>query len=341
MMKRLLPVLLFFSLILVFIPFGSEAHAPVFPSSNDSLASAHDIDDPSKSWVIYNHLDQHSVHYYRFQLQDQRLLMQILVPVHEAEGGFQPNLVLMIPDYADGPSLPSYIAAPPGYGYEVLVATLPETVDYEGITATAFYVVIDFDESSSELYDGLGNFYVAVYDANGDAGNYAFVLGYKESFTLSELALVPFSFIGIYLWQGSGLFLLAMPLAIALLGGISLMFYLHRRGSLDLPRALALTGGSLMIGTALLVTLQMLYALNLSGFSSHAVTTLLLVSMSAAAGILAVLQALSPRIGSRSWRALTSFAAILALVSWGGLIIGPAMVMVAALSASRKDSDIE
>ena len=211
-MRKWIPFFLLVTILMVSIPFDSEGRSPVFSTSNDSLASSLFIGNPAESCAFYNHLEKDSAHYYHFELQNQRLFMQILVPVPAGNSGFLPDLVLMIPDWTGGSPLPSYVELAPGYGYEVIKATLPVAVDYEGVTAMAFYVIINFDEISDELYEGRGEFYVVIYDSHGEAGNYAFVLGHDESSTAIEFLLAPFSLINIYLWQGSGPLSLIIPI---------------------------------------------------------------------------------------------------------------------------------
>lgn len=328
-MRRWASIGILVLVLLMMMPGGADAHAPKFPSGNDAIDDAYSIDDVSKSLVIYNHLDEGAVHYYRFTADDERLLLQILVPPSDYNSGLRPNIVLMIPDWSDGDPLPASVTIPDGYGYEVLTPAATYDLEYEGITATSFHVLIDFDESTSEFHDGEGVFFLAVYEPNDIPGNYALVVGYEERFTLTELLWVPFDLIRIYQWQGSSLLLVVTPVLLILMMGVILMSTMRNSGELDLNAILGITGGALMIGTAATVTVQMLMAVSSSGLSSGLFTTSLLIIMGLAGGAASILLTVETEVRRR--RALMMFAAFLGLMSFNGLLLGPLMTFVAGL----------
>ena len=328
-MRRWVSVGILILALLITMPGTADAHAPKFPAGNDTLENAYIIDDVSKSLVIYNRLDG-GVDYYRFTINDERLLLQILVPPEDLARGLRPHIVLMMPNWTEGGALPAEIDVPDGYGYEILTPTVTATPEYEGITATAFHVLIDFDEYTSEFHDGEGTFFIAVYDSSGVSGNYALVVGYEERFTLSELLWIPFDLIGIYQWQGSSLTLIVTPILLFLMMGVILMSSMRNNDDLDLNAILGISGGSLMIGTASTVTIQMLIAVSNSGLSSGLFMTSLLIIMGLAGGASTILLTVE-RGEIKRWRALLVFAAFLGLLSFNGLLLGPAMTLAAAI----------
>jgi len=222
-------------LALVTVPFSSEAHAPRFPSGNDSLSEAYGIDDASKSWVFYSHLDENEVRYYGLDLEDERLLIQLLVPVKETEGSFLPEIVMIIPGWSDGGPFPATVELIRGYGHKVLGSSLPSKAEYEGITATAFHAIVDIDGMSDDFHEGASTFYLAIHEPAGGEGNYALVVGHEESFTAGELLLVPFSLLQIYLWQGSGLLSVVAPIDVTMAAGTGLLYTMSRKEGVSAP----------------------------------------------------------------------------------------------------------
>lgn len=322
--------------ILVSIPLGTESHTPSFPSSPSSLSGPYNIENPADSQVLYNHLEENSAHYYHLRLDNQRLFLQILVPTQEAEDGFMPQLLLMIPDWGSEPLIPAHVEFLPGYGGEVISSSLPSSIDYEGITATTHYVVMSFDENSNELYEGLEDFYLAIYDSDGKSGNYALAVGYEEVFSPADPFLFPFYLLKIYLWQGSSIVTLIAPLATISLTGFYLIFSANRKKALCLPKLLGMVGGTFVVSTAALTMTQMAYSLSSSGFSTEATVTIALISVSLLAGSLAICQSCSGVFGTTKWKLLTSLSALIALLSWSGLLIGPAIILIASLTATEE-----
>ncbi len=318
----------------VLVPSGSEAHAPYFPEENDSIASAYEIDDIAKSYVLYSFLPEESGHYYTFELEEgERLLLQILVPVKDAEEGFIPDVALMIPGGGDGGGLPAYVEVPPTHGHKVINGSLPAEVDYEGFTATAYYVTIDFDETSDGFANESGTFYIAVFHPGGEEGAYALVVGYQERFTALEWLTMPLSQLNIFDWQGTGLLPLLLPLALTFAIGLAATARrLTALGPVEgAPRALVLVGGLSFIATAAVTATHMAMALSVSGLSGSAAITLVLILISLALGSYTVLLSLDLLPGARPTRARLLALALLALVSWNGYIIGPALLLTSAL----------
>lgn len=329
-MRKWLSFTILMLVLLTIFPISVEAHAPKFPMGNEAADSAYVIDDVSKSSVIYNRLGYDSAHYYALKVDDERLLIQLLVPVYDFDRGFRPHIALMVPDWSEGAPLPSYVVVPDGFGYEVLETEVAENAEYEGFTATSFYVIVDFDELTTELYEGELTLLIAVFHSSGMSGNYAIVVGYEESFTSTELLMVPFDLLRIYQWQGSDMLLVMTPILLILLMGAILMMTMRNNGELDLSAFLGISGGSLMIGTAATATVQMLIALSNSGLSTGIVITSLLVIMGLAGGASSILLNLQ-EIQTRKKRIVVVFSALLGILSFNGLVLGPILVILSAL----------
>lgn len=315
-------------MLLTSIPSSSDGHAPHFPSSNNDLENPYEISDHAKSWVLYSSLAENGVGYYRVGLDTvDRLLLQILVPVSEGKRGFVPNIAIMIPGGTPGEPLPSFVNVPEGYGHEVVSGSLPSAIDYEGITATAFYTVVDFDEIVGEFADEKGAFIIAVYHPAGLHGDYALVMGYKEMFTLTEIVMVPLSLLQIYLWAGNGILAVAIPFAlVAGFGTIPLL----RDRSKSLARKFIRIAGFLFLATAAVVTVQMTIALSQSGWGSEALATIGLIFLSLALGALTIRFSVRDFNDALKTRALLMGLALVAVISWNGYLIGPLLLIAAA-----------
>ncbi len=323
----------------VIVPSGSEAHAPYFPEENESIASAYVIDDIAKSYVLYSFLPAEAGHYYSFELEEgERLLLQILVPVKDAEEGFIPDVALMVPGGGDGDGLPAYVEVPTTHGHKVLNGSLPAEVDYEGFTATAYYVTIDFDETSEGFANESGTFYIAVFHPGGKEGAYSLVVGYQERFTALEWLTMPLSQLNIFDWQGTGALLVLLPIASVF--GIGLAASARRLRSFEAgraPRALAAAGGLSFIATGAVTATHMAIALADSGLSASAAITLVLILISLALGSYTLLLSLSMLPEAKLTRPKLVALALLALVSWNGYLAGPAMLLIAALWPGIQD----
>ena len=88
--------------------------------------------------------------------------------------------------------------------------------------------------------------------------------------------------------------------------------------------------GSLFLGGAILTAVQLGLALVLAGFQASAVLSLLFVAFPLAIGLWLLVTGRRYSHPPRRLRALIAVAAVFGLVTWAGIIIGPALALVAA-----------
>jgi hypothetical protein len=135
------------------------AHVPAFGGEGKSPETAIQIEDPTKSRVLYGHLDSDTLRYYSFKIEKgERIVLGLTIPVEQGNQGFIPNLILIGPALADGGKIPEMLEMPDGYGAKVLTSSLPESPVYEGFTPSAFYSLDHLDIKAPES----GTYYIAV-----------------------------------------------------------------------------------------------------------------------------------------------------------------------------------
>ena len=129
-MKRWAALILISMLIVVLFSPTRFAHVPVESGENNKLEHALKIDDPLKSWAIYDELDCIcAVRYYKFDLNSgYRLRVSIFTP---EEGGFAPNLVIMSPGKIQNATLPYFVEIPDNYSIRLILGSRPDKPDYE------------------------------------------------------------------------------------------------------------------------------------------------------------------------------------------------------------------
>ncbi|MHA1147537.1 MAG: hypothetical protein ACTSR8_04775 [Promethearchaeota archaeon] len=186
--------ILFFML---FIPF-SLAHSPIVIDGN-SLETAVEIEDPTKSWAVYSEIeDESDIKYYKFEIEkDQNIYISLFTP-HEDED-FEVRLLLMGPGLSENTTVPSRIDTPSKSGAEKMDYYKELEEYFEPFTPSVIYNhgEIDIDAPKS------GEYYIVIYSENSK-GSFGFALGKREPL---EIFLLPIAILEIYQWEGQSLLL--------------------------------------------------------------------------------------------------------------------------------------
>lgn len=163
-----------------------------------------------------------------------------------------------------------------------------------------------------------------VLHIGGDGGAYVLGFGLRESFTPQEWLLIPWQALLIHAWQGQPPWLLVLPYALAL--SIAL---LHRAVRNAAPPMLSRVAAALMFASGLERTAQLLFAVSQGargpawGFA-----------------VAAVLAAIPVALAWATWRSRSPLAliaiAFAAAITWAGLIIGPALALLAGIVAAMR-----
>jgi hypothetical protein len=327
--RRLLPI---FFIILVGISLTVDAHVPISAENNNNLNTAFYIDFPLKSYVIYGHLHEAGdAGYYQFSMNSgDRLTLSLMTP------GFDrpvPDMVIMSPGNS-GPSesLPQTIDVPKGYGAEVIKGEIPATAEYEPFTPAAIFNVASYSKNVTRP----GTYYVAVISP-ADETQYSIAVGYLEEFSVSEWILVPVSVIKTHIWEGQSIIIILAPFLAIMILGLILFARQERDNKIkkSLSFWLAITAGLCYLGGASILLVQMVQVLTLTGLSAGVIVTLILAFIPIILGIWILHIARSTFLLSKKDRLSLGIVGLLGLLFWAGLIIGPAIALIAALVPER------
>ncbi len=335
-MKR--PLVIFFTLIamgLLLLPVAS-AHSPVFPSSNTDISAAYVVNDPTKSWALYTTLSPGQVQYYRFEANvGESIFVQLYKSTEPSNLGFVPSFVLMGPGLTSNGTVPSNITVPPGASSIVVPGQQPDHATYEGFGPGSFYDLGEVEVSAPTN----GTYYVAVYDDAGQGGNYGVAIGERESYTLSEYVLIPYSVLKVHLWEGQNLFVVLAPVFLAVLVGLGILITRgESHASLRSPFTLLGTlAGLIFIGTGASSLAQMIVAIYRSSLGPQAVITLIFVLVPIILGIITLWVALRRReeLGVAPRVAMVVLG-VVALFAWTGLYVGPALALIASVAPAYR-----
>jgi hypothetical protein len=317
------------------------AHSPVFPEENHSPATAYQINDPAKSWAVYNTLEHdNSGDYYRFTVsKGDKIQLSLIVPDNPSNSGFLPSMALLVPDQTQKDGLPVYVEVPADYGAIVVNGTDPGQATYEAFSPGWFYEVGNLALNAPA--DGAYLVVVFNHMHNDDthnhtheAANYGLVVGYLESFTPLELIMVSYSVQEVYRWEGQSQFIVLLPLILMLIIGGVVLYWRSRqdRAPKGISQWLAAFAGLAFLGSAVSIIYQMLLALGVTGVTREAFITLILIVISIILALFTFMYAIrgKPTLTLRRRVALIVIG-IIALFGWSGLYIGPALVIAAAL----------
>ncbi len=323
------------ALILLLTPTVS-AHSPLFVGDNESLEDAMVVNDPTKSWAIYNELHQGGeAQYYLLDMkQGERLVVSLIVPAKNVDAGFRPSLAIMGPELGANETTPSFVEIPSNVDVRVVSPDMSSHMEYEPFTPAAFhelaYVTIDIP------VDGL--YYIAVYDLEM-GGKYGLAIGTRETFTAEEWLIIPFLAFRTYQWEGQTTMQILIPAVVAFAIAMAVAVWRTKRNAvpMDLLWALTTLSGALMIGTTGSILFQMYWGLSQSTVEPIALVSALFAAIPLVLGALAIragLRKREPHLITNRGRVGLVVIGALGLVFWAGWIIGPAMIIAAAVLPS-------
>lgn len=309
-----------------------SAHAPDIPSENESLETAYTISDPAKSWAIYAELHEGAeAQYYKFDLpQNERLLVMLFVPTSE-QSSFVPNLVIMGPGITSQEALPEYVEAVEGDGIMLLEAERPLKPAYEPFTPSSYYYLATFDQEISTA----GTHYIAVYEPF-QGGRYGLAVGYREEFGIDEFIKIPVDVVGIHLWEGQSVLLIFAPLLVTLAIGLVVLFLKRPLTFRTLFGLLGILAGLLYLGSGVMIITQMIAALTTATIDSSIVLTVIFALMPILLGIAILRLTGREKDVTNRLRVYIAIAGAAGLFVWAGLLIGPALALLASLVPAKR-----
>jgi hypothetical protein len=313
------------SALLWFAP-AASAHTPLAPGENQNLSGATVIPDPLKSWVVYGHLHgPGEAAYFQMEMaQGDRLVLALNV---NQAGAPIPDLIVIGPGISSSGTVPPSVEAPPGTGSLVIPGTTPDRAMYEAFSPSVIYEVASY----SANIEVPGTYYAVVYNT-GHELDYGQVIGYREEFTAAEWLVIPFSQIGIYLWEGQSLWFVAAPYIIVVLVGMVLVFWQQKRAgdTRTIQAWVASLAGLLYIATGVSTLNQMFWVFSFTGYSPESSITLLFAAIPILLGFWALWIGRPKTPVSMRERISLAIIGGLGFVAWAGLIIGPVLALIAA-----------
>jgi len=308
------------------------AHVPVSAGNNQNISTAFSIEKPIKSYAISGHLhDAGDVAYYQLAMQPgDRLVLSLM------NNGYDkpvPDMIVMGPGGLPAPAaLPPSVEIPAGYGAEIIRGHPPLRADYEPFSPATVYEVANYSRGITTA----GTWYVAVVSP-ADEMQYSLAVGYKEEFSPSEWVLVPVNVIETHLWEGQFILEVLAPfLAVVIIGFIVIGRRVERQGKKPgFGFWFASIAGLLYLGGAAMTFVQMLHAVNITGYSPGVLLTLLFILVPAGLGLSALRIARQPGPRTLRDRIYLLIIGIAGLIFWAGLVIGPVLAIIAAVVPDR------
>ncbi len=320
---------LFAILLLLSFVVPSCAHVPVMPSGNNMPETAASIQDPLKSYAVYNELKGgNDIHYYRFHMnKGDALHLSLFVP---EKGTFIPSLAIMGPGIVSVSKPPPYLEIPDGAGVLVVEGKLPDSAFYEPFTPASYYNLAEIDLIIPEE----GDYYAAVYEPSA-SGSYGIAIGSREEFAPIEWIMVPLNVIDLRLWEGQTPGFIFAPVIATFMTGIILLNRKRKIKSLDISGLTGSTGALLYIGSGVSIFIQMINAVIQSSLTPGIIMTLLLAVLPILSGLAVLHITLKQRLDMKD-RVGMVLLGIAGLIIWAGFIIGPFLVMMAGILPSSR-----
>lgn len=315
--------------------FPVNAHVPVSVDGNYDIITALPIEKPTKSFVVYGDLHKAGdVAWYQLRMNPgDRLVVSLMVPSYNTP---IPDMIVMSPGVASSSEgLPKPVSVPQGYAAEIIKGQPPNKAEYEPFTPAAVFEVASYSKENTAP----GLYYLAV-SSPADDTRYSIATGYAEEFTPSEWILVPLNVISTHLWERQSIITILTPfLAVVVLGFIMISRREKRKGShLTCSCWLATIAGLCYIGGAAITLVQLVRAIAVTGPSSSIALTLIFAIIPMALGIWALRMGRTSAKRTIKERTFLALIAILGMIFWAGLVIGPLLAIGAAVIPDQSKS---
>lgn len=301
------------------------AHVPVLPGEGFSFETAIPVPDAAKSFALYGEIGGPAeVDYYRLELvAGDELCVSVSTPDPVP---FAPGLVLIGPGI-QGIDVPPDIAVPPGMRALTLDGARPSRAELEPFTPMALYETTSYRGTVNVT----GPVYVQVVADGG--GRYVLGTGYLKEFSPVEWLTVPVDRLRIYLWQGQSPLLVVGPLAaVVIVGGLLLAL---RRRRIGIGTMLAALAGLIFLGSELGLLVETGIALLSAEPTAAVLVPVLLALVGPVLGAVALRAGMRPDGFRPADRVVLAAVAVVGLVAWSGVVVGPVLALVAALLPAR------
>ncbi len=328
-MHKIKKILVFIFLLFLFVPIVS-AHTPLKPTvENNSLDTAFNIPNPTKSWTLYREIhEKGESEYFKLHLHEgERFVVSVYIP-RNADTDFIPNLVIISPSIESQSQVPLTIEVPDDVEATLIKGDQPEALEYEPFTPTSYYFTADYRADITVE----GDYYFGIYSDEGE-GRYGIAVGYVETFTLIEWLMIPIDVINIHQWEGQSLTFIRAPMALTLLLGLSLMFWkIKLKPTSSVTVFLGVLAGLTYIGSGLMTITQMLIALIGVASTSSFILTLVFSTLPALLGFLILRKIVKYNIPwKKRDRLIFVVLGILGYILWAGILLGPSLIILVSV----------
>jgi hypothetical protein len=328
-MHKIKKISVFIFILFLFVPIVS-AHTSLKPTvENNSLDTAFNIPNPTKSWTLYREIhEKGEAEYFKLHLNEgERLVVSVYIP-RNADTDFIPNLVIMGQSIETQSKVPTTIEVPDDVESTLIKGGRSKTLEYEPFTPASYYFTADYHADITVE----GDYYFVIYSDEGE-GRYGIAVGYVETFTLIEWLMIPIDVINIHQWEGQSLFLILVPMVLTLFLGLALMFWkLKLKPTSSVTVFLGVLAGLLYIGSGLTTITQMSIALIGAASTSSSVLTLVFSTLPALLGFLILRKIVNYDI---SWkkrdRLIFVVLGILGYFLWAGILLGPSLIILVSI----------
>ena len=310
------------------------AHTPLKPDGeNNSLETAFEIPNPTKSWTLYRELHENGeAEYFKLHLHEgERFVVSVYIP-RNAETDFIPNLIVIGPSIENHSPTPTTIEVPDGAQATLIEGSLPEDPEYEPFTPASYYYTVDY---RAEIIDE-GDYYFVVYSDEGE-GRYGVAVGYIETFTLTEWLMIPIDVIVIHQWEGQSLTFILIPMALTLVLGLFLLLWKFKPTVASIAVFLGVLAGLLYIGSGFMMGTQMFIALIGATSTASLPLTLVFSFLPIVLGLAIIRKMVQHKL---RWttrdRIIVALFGILGFVLWAGVLIGPVVVIIVSILPAQK-----
>jgi hypothetical protein len=328
--KGIVPYAFFLVILLLILPV--QAHVPLSDNGNNTLEGAVVVDNPEKTYVFYGNLHEPGeVAYYRFEMHSGDLLAISLM--NSGKNSPVPDMIIFSPELAgQSGEIPAGVTIPDGFGVEIIRGQHLLVAEYEPFGPAAIFPVANY----SHHVTNPGTYYVAIVSRTGDTP-YSIATGDREEFSPAEWVTVPIGVIRTHLWEGQDIISLLAPfLAVTILGALLIVRREGKKGMHHQPAFwFAIIAGLCYLGGAAVTLVQMVRALAITGFSSGIVITLIFALIPVILSIIALRLTRTPEPWPVKVRISFGVIAVLGIIFWSGILIGPALTLIAAIIPDR------
>jgi len=225
------------------------------------------------------------------------------------------------------------VQVPEGSSVLVEEGKQPAQATYEGFAPSSFNRLAGVQLNAPAS----GTYYIVVYDPSS-GGHYGLAIGNRETYTPLEYISIPISLITVYQWEGQRVVQIFAPLALTVVIGLVLTIWssMRRKSAYAPVQWVAALAGLLFLGSGVSKFYQMLFTLTQTPVTPQITVTLILALVPIILGLLTLRIALVSG-GTLTGRTRVYFfiLGLVALFAWAGLLVGPALAVIASLLPSR------